>query len=108
MTECKFDNEAYPNLCMAHFAIDGKDHSGCLCDEGVAALVTLSIQEKLEGVAKERERCAKLQEQYNEVILAVERKWEGETRHQTALRYIKECERVGREAAAALAAQKPQ
>ncbi len=29
---------------------------------------------------------------YNELIMAVERKWTNETRHETALRYIKERE----------------
>ena len=57
MTECRFDNGAYPNLCMAHFAIDGKDHGGCLCDEGVAALVQLSIQEKLKGAGHLGDPC---------------------------------------------------
>jgi hypothetical protein len=30
---------------------------------------------------------------YNELLMAVENKYEGETRHQTALRYIQEAER---------------
>ncbi len=33
-------------------------------------------------------------ELYNELIMAVETKHEGETRHQTALRYIKACEMI--------------
>jgi len=33
-----------------------------------------------------------LERNYNELIMAVARKWPGETRHQTALRYIKDSE----------------
>lgn len=33
-----------------------------------------------------------LQKRYNELLYAVERKWEGEDRHETALRYIREAE----------------
>jgi len=29
---------------------------------------------------------------YEELLYAVESKWEGETRHETALRYIRNCE----------------
>jgi hypothetical protein len=39
-------------------------------------------REELEGVVKD----------YQELIMAVESKFEGETRHQTALRYIKQAE----------------
>jgi len=34
----------------------------------------------------------KITQNYNELIMAVARKFPGETRHQTALRYIKEAE----------------
>lgn len=40
-----------------------------------------------------QEAQAELAKQYNELIYAVARKFEGETRHQTALRYINEAER---------------
>jgi len=33
-----------------------------------------------------------LKKKYNELIMAVERKWDGETRHETALKYIKQAE----------------
>jgi hypothetical protein len=39
-------------------------------------------------------REIKLQHDYNELIMAVARKHHGETRHQTALRYIQEVERA--------------
>lgn len=56
------------------------------------------------GVAHERERAARVDAQYNELIMAVASKYEGETRHQTALRYINQAETndhdpVGRAAA---------
>jgi len=35
-----------------------------------------------------------LLDKYNELIYAVERKFENETRHQTALKYIREAEKV--------------
>jgi len=48
----------------------------------------------------EREHNAKLKQQlatrqtlYHELLMAVESKWPGETRHQTALRYIRQAER---------------
>lgn len=39
-------------------------------------------------------REIKLQRDYDELIMAVARKHHGETRHQTALRYIQEAERA--------------
>lgn len=39
-----------------------------------------------------------VQERYSELLYAVERKWPDETRHQTALRYIKNAEDLGRSA----------
>ena len=39
-----------------------------------------------------RQKIADIEEKYNELIMAVERKFMDETRHQTALRYIKESE----------------
>ena len=43
---------------------------------------------------------AALREQYNQLICAVETKHEGESRHETALRYIREAEYKGRDVAA--------
>jgi seryl-tRNA synthetase len=39
-----------------------------------------------------RIRVKELGEKYNELIMAVERKWPNESRHETALKYIKGCE----------------
>lgn len=44
----------------------------------------------LHKVARQTEE--KMIEKYNELIMAVEKKHEGETRHETALRYIKQAE----------------
>lgn len=44
---------------------------------------------------------AQLNEPYHELIYAVARKFEGESRHQTALRYIQEAERASDTAVAA-------
>ncbi len=45
------------------------------------------LERELNELKKDKER---LQEKYNELILAVASKYKGETRHQTALRYINE------------------
>ena len=37
-------------------------------------------------------RCLELERDYHELILAVGNKWPNETRHQTALRYIRQAE----------------
>lgn len=46
----------------------------------------------------ERAAHAETRKQYMELIMAVARKFDGETRHQTALRYIKHAEDRAREA----------
>ena len=43
---------------------------------------------------KEQEKVFDMANSYNELMAAVETKHEGETRHQTALRYIKACEMI--------------
>jgi len=40
-----------------------------------------------------RQQLAARQTLYHELLMAVESKWPGETRHQTALRYIRQAER---------------
>lgn len=45
-----------------------------------------------------REAIAEEREKYNELIMAVESKHEGETRHETALRYIKQVEQGSNQA----------
>jgi len=46
----------------------------------------------MDGVAQLEAEVERLRKQYNELILAVGYKHEGETRHETALRYILEAE----------------
>lgn len=43
--------------------------------------------------SSEEKELDRIQMLYNELIMGVARKWPGETRHQTALRYIQEAER---------------
>lgn len=55
----------------------------------------------LERKDKELAEAADLRAKYNELLMAVGRKHEGETRHQTALRYIRQAEEVNITAEAA-------
>ena len=45
-----------------------------------------------QALAEERERVVEVEEKYQELIMAVEKKYEGETRHETALKYIRRAE----------------
>jgi len=54
-------------------------------DKEIPVLVAQAVQEAL---AKQKD----ITEKYNELIMAVGRKYEGETRHETALKYIKQAE----------------
>lgn len=49
----------------------------------------------VESVAELELEVKDLMKKYNELIMSVERKHEGESRHETALRYIREAERSG-------------
>ena len=55
-------------------------------------------------ICRERAAHAETKKQYMELIMAVARKFDGETRHQTALRYINHAEDLAREAGKADAA----
>ena len=44
-------------------------------------------------IAEERERVEEVEEKYQELIMAVDKKYEGETRHETALKYIRRAEK---------------
>lgn len=59
------------------------------------------LQRELTTAQAEIERLA---EKYNELIMAVARKWPDETRHQTALRYIMQAEAPSRDTGATKAA----
>lgn len=58
----------------------------------------------ISSYCRERAAHAETKKQYMELIMAVARKFDGETRHQTALRYINHAEDLAREAGKADAA----
>jgi len=58
---------------------------------GILALFETAIAQVL---VEERERVIKVEEKYHELIMAVEKKYEGETRHETALKYIRSAEKT--------------
>jgi len=60
-----------------------------------------------QAVAEERARVVKVEEKYQELIMAVEKKYEGETRHETALKYIKRAENNDYEIAGKSSLDKP-
>lgn len=69
-----------------------------LCDVRYAALLqVLVIAPVPQAAPVEVERDAR----YDELIMAVGMKWSGETRHETALRYIRQAERPSGDAAKA-------
>lgn len=52
-----------------------------------------TIEEFVIGLLhSQKERVVEIEEKYHELIMAVGNKYPGETRHQTALRYIKQAE----------------
>jgi len=53
------------------------------------SLIHLIFEIRHQALAEERERVVKVEEKYQELIVAVEKKYEGETRHETALKYIR-------------------
>ena len=67
-----------------------KNNKVTLDDKQFRAKVEFSIQEEL-AKAKTEERGVK--EKYQELIMAVEKKYQGESRHETALKYIRSAEK---------------
>lgn len=47
------------------------------------------------GLELQIDRLLKIEEKYNQLIMAVESKYPGETRHETAMRYINDRENGG-------------
>jgi len=47
-----------------------------------------------QALAEERAKVVEVEEKYQELIMAVEKKYEGETRHETALKYIRSAEKT--------------
>jgi len=51
------------------------------------------VLDQMREIASLKQQLAARQTLYHELLMAVESKWPGETRHQTALRYIRQAER---------------
>lgn len=79
-------NEGIPG---AYIHIEGKDY---YVVEGNDDIKSFLHQIYDQAKAEQREEDAKVEEKYNELIMAVGNKYPGETRHKTALRYIKNAE----------------
>lgn len=74
-------NDASPQskiVYKIHLSQDGKE------------TIFVTIEEVDQALQAEREWLVSEIEKYNELLLAVETKHEGETRHETALRFIKQ------------------
>jgi len=84
----------------------GEARKGWLSEHAAASLITAAVEGREYGLAKSGEKLVnafklidmqraeieRLREAYNELIMAVARKFPDETRHQTALRYIQTAE----------------
>ena len=66
-----------------------KPYSG---DESYENLLDREHEEKYNSLKKENQALKKISESYNELIAAVESKFPKESKHQTALRYIRDRE----------------
>jgi len=73
-------------------------HSRAEAFKQAAELAELGAKKAEAALTNERTANAETRKQYMELIMAVARKFDGETRHQTALRYIKHAEDRAREA----------
>ena len=62
-------------------------------------LVPFASKQVAQVTAADKARIVELEAKYNELIYAVGNKHEGESRHETALRYIREAETVSNEVA---------
>ena len=87
-----------------HKALDLQEQLAALREQ--VANYQQTIQDYTDNHSDCGKQLATLTAQYHELLYAVARKWPNETRHQTALRYIKEVE--SHEDGAAQAAEPPQ
>ena len=71
-----------------------------LRERGITATAELAAKDA--ELTTLRAQVAGLEERYNELLFAVGNKYKGETRHQTALRYIRERESASSDAASAV------
>jgi hypothetical protein len=58
----------------------------------VATAIKAAADIQVAEAQTDADELARLREDYNELIFAVGMRWPGETRHETALRYIKRME----------------
>jgi len=75
----------YPNL---QAVLDGRVSA----DAGQWPLVRVELRRLLEACAQDQREVERWKGLYHELLYAVGMKYDGETRHQTALRYIQERE----------------
>ncbi len=62
-------------------------------DNARLVLLWIRFAESLErDLTQAKAELAAVRAEYSELLYAVVKKWPGESRHQTALRYINECE----------------
>lgn len=68
-------------------------------NEGMASPFAIAARKAREALAADEWISVdeRLPEKYNELLMAVANKYEGESRHETALRYIKEAESQNKE-----------
>jgi len=90
---CPVCNTAY--ICKSYGINLSCKNKGC---EGVVEPPSVRYKREVElfltskinqAIAEYGERVVKVEEKYQELIMAVEKKYEGETRHETALKYIR-------------------
>lgn len=80
-TDCELKwIRAYGTRCYNHGHAKGLEDGKLLCDQ------------KVSDYDEQRERLQELRRWYSELLHAVERKFPGESRHETALRYIRAAE----------------
>ncbi|HAR37923.1 MAG TPA: hypothetical protein DCS09_04735 [Porphyromonadaceae bacterium] len=63
-----------------------------MTQEDLNDIISKSTPDWLSAQVRSEADCDELQRKYNELVMAVSRKFPGETRHQTALRYIRQAE----------------
>lgn len=97
--------EALIRWAMFSTVIDGMDNVGLPSDCGELRQAFRETRDALVAAIEEKEKLGDL---YQELLVAVANKYDGETRHDTALRYIREREsQCSGPGIAALAQEKP-
>jgi hypothetical protein len=89
------EDESYPYRFRDGHVVDTRGRRVTVPDVGIAQLLNTIVELRGELRAS--------REMYHELLYAVGKKWPGETRHQTALRYIQQAERGSDQASSAKA-----